>query len=234
MVMPAVASLVAARDERALDRLKYDGTRLLVAAIFPVALLAWIYAGPFLSLWMGTKLGHDASEHAGLLRLFLVATMPLVLSVSVQIAIGMGKPRVIALSVLVGSLVNLPLSYYLTLRVGVAGVIWGTVLTTLFSNLLIPGIYLARLLEIRVRRFLVQTLAAPAAGGVSLIAATALFQAVYPLNKGQMPLLPWLPLVIHLSVGCLAYAVGYLALPVGRADVVEVVAKLWQQNSRKN
>ena len=48
MVMPAVASLAAARDERGLDRVKYDGTRLHIGVLLPVGLLAWLYAGPFL------------------------------------------------------------------------------------------------------------------------------------------------------------------------------------------
>ena len=48
---------------------------------------------------------------------------------------------------------NLPISCYLTARLGVAGVIWGTVLTTLFSNLLVPGFYVFRVLEIRAAGF---------------------------------------------------------------------------------
>ena len=36
-----------------LDRIKYDGTRLHIGLLLPVGLLAWIYAGPFLSLWIG-------------------------------------------------------------------------------------------------------------------------------------------------------------------------------------
>ena len=38
-----------------------------------------------------------------------------------------------------------------------AGVIWGTVLTTLFSNLLVPGIYVFRVLEIDPRTYLKRT-----------------------------------------------------------------------------
>ncbi len=73
LVMPAVASLAAARDERSLDRIKYDGPRLHIGLLLPVGLLAWIYAGPFLSLWVGDRLGYDAARLAGLMRLFLVA-----------------------------------------------------------------------------------------------------------------------------------------------------------------
>ena len=121
MVMPAVASLVAARDDRGLDRVKYDGTRLHIGALLPVGLLAWIYAGPFLSLWIGRRLGYDAAELAYLMRLFLLAAIPLVLSVLVQVSIGLNKIKVIALAALAGSVVNLPISCYLTARLGVVG-----------------------------------------------------------------------------------------------------------------
>ena len=59
-------------------------------------------------------------------------------------ALGIGKVHPIAVSALAGALVNLPISWFLTRRIGVAGVIWGTVLTTLISNGLVPGIYLFR------------------------------------------------------------------------------------------
>ena len=61
-------------------------------------------------------------------------------------AIGMNKIKVIALAALAGA--DQPADQlFLTLRIGVAGVIWGTVLTTLFSNLLVPGIYVFRVLR---------------------------------------------------------------------------------------
>ena len=64
MVMPAVASLAAARDLRGLDRLKYDGPRLHTGVLLPVALLAFLYAGPFLSLCFGHGLQPDAGAYA--------------------------------------------------------------------------------------------------------------------------------------------------------------------------
>ena len=95
------------------------------------------------------------------MRLFLVAAIPLVLSVPVQMAIGLNKIKVIALAALAGSLVNLPISCYLTARLGVSGVIWGTVLTTLFSNLLVPGLYVFRELKIDLRTYFRRTLSRP-------------------------------------------------------------------------
>jgi Na+-driven multidrug efflux pump len=228
MVMPAVASLATARDERALDRIKYDGPRLHLGLILPIALLAWIYAEPFLTLWVGNRLGRDPASVAWLLRLFLVATIPLVITVQVQMAIGMNKIEVIALSALAGALINLPISYTLTLRLGsVAGVIWGTVLTTLLSNLLVPGLYVFRVLNIRPATYLVRTLSAPLAGAGALVTTTWLVRlAAPPALRGTTVLVRALPLLAHLTVGCLAYLAGYLAVPAGRTDLALLLRKL--------
>jgi O-antigen/teichoic acid export membrane protein len=229
-VMPAVASLIAARDTRGIERVKYDGTRLHLAAILPVGLLAFVYAGPFLTLWLGDRLGGDAAQQAPLLRLFLVAAIPLIVSVPVQMGFGMNKVEVVALAALGGAVVNLPVSYVLTRHFGVAGVIWGTVLTTLFSNLLVPGVYLFRVLEIRPRTFLSRTLGPPAAGAAAMLVAAAAAHASWPLHPtpahGLSPLPAWLPLVAQLSAGCLAYVFGYLATPTGRGDAREILGRL--------
>jgi O-antigen/teichoic acid export membrane protein len=228
MVMPAVASLAAARDERGLDRIKYDGPRLYIGVLLPVALLAWIYAGPFLTLWVGDRLGYDAGREAPLMRLFLVAALPMVLWVSAQMAIGMNRIEVIALSALAGSLVNLPISFYLTQRLGVSGVIWGTVLTTLISNLLVPGIYVFRVLEIRVRTYLTRTLGPPLAGAAALVATTWICRALVldPTPGASSVIGRSGPLLVNLTVGCLAYLAGYLAVPDGRADLTALADRL--------
>jgi O-antigen/teichoic acid export membrane protein len=227
LVMPAVASLAAANDLRGLERVKYDGTRMHIGLLLPVGLLAWIYAAPFLSLWCGNRLRYDGSQVAYLMRLFLVAAIPLVLSVFSQMAIGLNKIKVIALSALVGSLVNLPISCYLTYRWGVEGVIWGTVLTTLFSNLLVPGLYLFRELEIDLRTYLRRTISAPMAGAAALIAVTGLLQWLVPVAPSGPASLSRIALfLVHLSVGTVAYLAGYWFVPAGRGDFAELAGKL--------
>jgi O-antigen/teichoic acid export membrane protein len=234
LVMPAVASLAASRDLRGLERVKYDGPRLHIGVLMPISLLAFVYAGPFLRLWVGDRLDYDAADLAPLMRLFLLATLPLALAVPVQMAIGMNKIKVIALAALVGSLVNLPISYYLTRRLGaygviwgVSGVVWGTVLTTLFSNLLVPGVYVFRVLEVRVRTFLSRTLSAPLAGAAALVASTwALRMALPPDPDGATASVRTILLVGHLASGSLAYVAGYLAVPTGRGDLAALVGWL--------
>jgi O-antigen/teichoic acid export membrane protein len=224
LVMPAVVSLAVGGDETSLERIKYDGTRILVALLAPIALLAGIYAAPFLSLWVGPEF----VPYAWMLQLFLVATLPLVLSVVVQMAIGMGKIEVVAISNLVGALVNLPLSYYLTRRLGVSGVIWGTVLTTLFSNLLVPGVYVFRVLDIKYSTFLVRTLSAPFAGALALVVACWACRGVVPPGPSTTAagLMRALPFLTNLSVGTIAYMIGYFVTPAGRGDARAIARKL--------
>ena len=230
MVMPAVASLAAARDHRGLERVKYDGTRLHITALLPVGLLAFLYAGPFLSLWMGNRLGYDAARESPLMQLFLTASLPLVLSVPVQMAIGMSKIEVIALAALAGSLINLPVSCYLTARIGVAGVIWGTVLTTFFSNLIVPGLYVFRVLKIDVPTYLKRTLGPPLCGALALVLTTWVLRQAWPIgDSGVDPARRLVALLLHLAAGTLGYAGGYLLVPTGRGDFAELSRKLWRK-----
>jgi O-antigen/teichoic acid export membrane protein len=225
LVLPAVASLAAAGDRAGLERVKYDGSRLLIGLLVPVALLACIDAAPFLSLWVGPAY----AAQAPLLRLFLVATLPLLISVLVQMSIGLGRLELIALAALGGSLVNLPQSYYLTLRIGMPGVIWGTVLTTLFSNLLIPGLYTFRVLEVRPSTFLKRTLAAPLGGAAMLLVVswTTRRLGLSPeLPPGATRLAQVEALVADLVIGCLAYLAGYLLTASGRSDLATLVGRL--------
>ncbi len=223
LVMPAVASLVAARDEEGLERIKYDGSRFLIGLLLPVTLLAAIYAGPFLSFWVGPQFEKDA----GLLQLFLVATIPLVFLILSQMALGLGKIDTIAVSALLGALVNLPISWLLTRRIGVSGVIWGTVLTTLVSNGLVPGIYLFRLLKVDARAFLTRTLSAPLAGAAALLVATWALGRVLPADPA--PGAGWtrfIPFFASLAVGVLAYLGGYSFTRAGRDDLARLAEKV--------
>ena len=152
------------------------------------------------------------------MRLFLVAAIPLVLSVLVQVSIGLNKIKVIALAALVGSAVNLPVSCYLTARLGVSGVIWGTVLTTLFSNLLVPGIYVFRELQIDLANFLTRTLSAPLCGaGRSGCVDMGFAKRSVPVSYPGTSLLVAIDAAVgHLTVGTLAYIAGYLLTAVGQ------------------
>lgn len=222
-VMPAAASLAAAKDIKGLDHVKYDGVRLHFSLLLPVGLLAGIYARPFLYLWVGP----DKAQYAHLMQLFLLATLPLVMSVPVQVAIGLGHVRVIGLAGMAGAVVNLPLSYFLTLKLGVSGVIWGTVLTTFFSNLIIPGIYVFRNLEIRPVEFFRRSLGAGLSGSlmmcVGLLGINLIWDVNAPNSTWSMKLVF---LMMHICIGLLIYATGYFLNYWGKKDREWILSKV--------
>ncbi len=233
-VLPAVASLTAADDRKGLDRVKYDGPRLHSAAVLPVGLLATIYGGPFLELWIGDQFPGQVPELAGLLRLFMIAALPLFVAVQVQMATGLGKVNFVAIAALVGAIINLPLSYLLTVRIGISGVIWGTVLTTLFSNLIAPGAYTFRVLGVSIPIFLRRTLLAPLLGSITLlVTAGGLHSLGFRASpEGVDGLWRTVPLLIHLSIGVIAFVGGYLIAPAGRQDLQLVVERIRQRIQR--
>ncbi len=229
MVMPAVASLRAAGDQTDLETIKYDGSRMLIGLLTPVAVLAAIDARPFLLAWVPRY-----ANGYQLMQLFLIGTLPLLLAVPVQMAIGMGKIRVIALASLAASIVNLPLSFLWTWWTGsVSGVIWGTVLTTLVGNFLVPGVYCVKVLEIDLAMAVRRTLGAPLVGAACLIVAAWLSSGLVSDDRliGQARLQRAIPLVEHLIIGVTAYLVGYLAVPAGRGDWSRLRNRLIRQKS---
>ncbi len=64
------------------------------------------------------------------------------------------------------------------------------------------------------------------AGGAALIASTCALQFLMPVTYLGITL--WsrcLVLILHLTVGTIAYIGGYLLVPVGRGDLAELAAK---------
>ncbi|MEW4566712.1 oligosaccharide flippase family protein [Tautonia sp. JC769] len=226
-VMPAVASLAAAGDQEGLDRVTYDGARLHSAFVLAIGLMAFLYAGPFLELWIGAQFPGEIPELTFLMRLFLVAAIPLLVAVHVQVCTGLGKLAVVAVAAILGAVVNLPVSYVLTLHLGVAGVIWGTVLTTLFSNLLVPLIYAFRVLEVRPMVYLRRTLLAPSVGSAVMVATSlALHGFGFSAEpNSDDPVTRLIPFAAHLGVAGLAFVAGYALVPAGRADLQRVLQR---------
>jgi hypothetical protein len=227
LVLPAAASLAATRDERSLSRIGYDGTRSMLAFLCPVGILAFIHARVFLDAWVG-----DFLEDAWMMQLFLVACLPAVLSILVQMSIGKGHIWPIAAAALTGSLVNLPISYLLTRRLGVSGVIWGTVLTTLVSNGLVPGVYVFRVLNIDIREFWSRTLFAPMAASVALVMGAVGMGIVWPARRvGEGMIGRFGPLTLHVLFGCLVFGVAYGVTARGRGDVLAMARRLgWMRS----
>ena len=162
------------------------------------------------------------------MRLFLVAALPLVLSVPVQMSIGLNKIKVIALAALAGSLVNLPISCYLTARLGVVGRDLGH---RADDALLEP----AGARHLRLPRAGDRPADLPeadperAAGRRRRAGRGHLGPAVADAGRRPRPaagLAHDAARSLHLAAGTVAYLAGYLLVPAGRGDLAELAARL--------
>ena len=234
LVMPAVASLAAARDLRGLERVKYDGPRLHIGVLMPIALLAWVYAGPFLSLWVGDRLGYDAARARPAL-----AALP-----------GGHPPAGARRAGADGHRHEQDQGH----RAGGPGRLAGQPADQLFPDAPAGGLrghpgglrgHLGDgaddpLLEPpRARRLRLPRPGGPAAdlpgedperplaGAAALVASTwVLRMALPPDPPGTTPSARSILLLGHLAFGSLAYVAGYLAVPTGRGDLAALVGWL--------
>lgn len=122
-VMPAAAFLGATSDDEQLKALYLRGTRYAVALCTPVSLAALLYAGPLIRTWVGD----EYVDLTGATRLFLLyPVLVAVHVVGVTMLVGLGRMREMLYLSPAAVLFNLVLSLVLVPRLGLIGVVWGT------------------------------------------------------------------------------------------------------------
>lgn len=123
LTLPAAAAADALGDRDELRRLLVTGSKYTVALSLPVALIVFILARPLIEYWIGAEYAYVGA----LARLFLIYLLfwPLV-QVGYNVMIGINQAKRLIPIQLASTVVNLGVSIGLTPRLGVAGVIVGT------------------------------------------------------------------------------------------------------------
>ena len=127
-LMPLVSQLHGRGDTAAIRRIMTDGTRFLLALAVPGIGLLYYYAPEFIQLWLGAEF----AESAGLLRILLLALVPVTLQLNAANILGMtGQHRFLAISMLISAALNLLLSVGLIAVFGLQGAALGTLAAVL-------------------------------------------------------------------------------------------------------
>jgi len=122
-VVPAAATLHGARDQSRLQELFLKGTKYQMAIMIPVIVAVLVLAERFIRLW----LGQDYVYLAPPARLFVVSvSIDAMIGVGQNMLIGIGRVKPVLWITVVTTAVNLSLSVFLTLKLGIVGVMWGT------------------------------------------------------------------------------------------------------------
>ena len=154
VLYPAAAALDAEGDRATLRRVFHDGSRLLLLAVIPTVLIAFVWADDFYRLWIGPEFlsGEPYASVALLLKVLLVGTLLSYSSnVAGQILIATGHVRQLALVQVSGAALNLTISLLLIGKFGLLGPALASVLAIVLVDLLGIPVILFRMVGMHVR-----------------------------------------------------------------------------------
>jgi O-antigen/teichoic acid export membrane protein len=158
--LPAASNLAAQGQNEQLQSLLIQGTRALMAIALPIEVALLFRGKTFISLWMGPQYGEISGHVLQVLILawFFIAGN----ACSSSIVYGLSEHRAFAIGSIVEAIANLSLSIFLVRRWGIVGVAWGTTLSGLVLNAFVWPRFIAKLLKIQLRRYLIESWARPA------------------------------------------------------------------------
>jgi O-antigen/teichoic acid export membrane protein len=198
-VVPIASKLQAVCDFEGLQKLFLQATKYQMAIALPPAAAVFLLARPFINLWVGPSY----AGAGGLAQLFIFQVVfDAAVVVGYNIMIGMNAVRPLMLVQLATTTVlNLAISVFLTPRIGVAGVIWGTVIGTAASLMPYTRLYL-RQLDLGWNRFWWEAV-------LPAIGCTAVFVAVLVTMLRIVPPLTYARMLAGGAVAGLAFAVSF-------------------------
>ena len=156
VVYPAAAALDVQGDRAGLERLYHDGSRLLQLAMISVTVLAGFWAEDFYRLWVGEAYlsGAEYPSVAVLFQFMLVATATTFSSIGAQILMGAGHVRLVAVTLICGSVLNMCLSLTLIGPYGLLGVAFAAALGGILIDLLTMPLLVQKYLRLPASSFL--------------------------------------------------------------------------------
>jgi O-antigen/teichoic acid export membrane protein len=162
--LPLASRYQASGDYKQLGNLLLLGTKIAIATALPVQVALFFRGRTFIDLWMGPQYG---SSSALVLQILLIAQLFTVAnSTSTNMILGMGKHGPIAIWTGGEAIANFGLSVLLARRFGMYGVAIGTVIPSLFTQVVLWPRYTCRLVAVRLGSYLWRAWVIPFAAGV--------------------------------------------------------------------
>jgi O-antigen/teichoic acid export membrane protein len=169
VIFPAATEMHVKGDERGLERLYHDGTRMTMLVMLTVVLIAGFWANDFYRIWIGSKYLTGAPFHS-VAVLFQILLLSVATSYSASIAnqilVSAGRVRTVALALVCGSFLNLSISLLLIRSYGLVGVAIATVSASIIIDLVVMHVLVQRTLNLSLDTFLRRACARPLAAGL--------------------------------------------------------------------
>jgi O-antigen/teichoic acid export membrane protein len=162
--LPLASKYQASGDYQRLRELLLFGTRVAIGVALPVQIALFFRGQTFIDLWMGSQYGAISSR---VLQILLVAQLfTIANSTSVNIVLGMAAHRRVAIWSGCEAIANLALSIFLGRKMGIYGVAVGTLIPSLFVQVILWPRYVSKLVQTTVSRYVLQAWVQPFLAGI--------------------------------------------------------------------
>ncbi len=197
-LIPRAAALNARRDDTRLGDLLLVSTRLGVVLLLIVAIPLVVFSEPVLDIWVGST--YAAQAKTVLIVLTIANALRWSLSPYANILIGTGQQRIMLLTPLIESVVNLVMSLVLVSRIGAVGVAYGTLIGTVaaFLGNVIVNMPATRGIAFRTTDYVIKGFLAPV---LLMCPAAMVLQSIVVL---KLPMV-WSALAVFASLGLTAF-----------------------------
>jgi O-antigen/teichoic acid export membrane protein len=186
-------------DKDHLRKILVAGNRACALIIFPLAAVLILLGKSVIEAWVGAR--YVAPSYPVLLTLVIPMTCSLAQAASVRILYGMARHQAMAWVTLMESIANLILSIVLVGPFGIVGDAAGTAIPLLCTSLFFMPRHLCRLLEIRVRTFVVEAYRLP------LVLVTPFIAALMLLKQWFIPH-TYLQVGLQIAIALIPYGAG--------------------------
>jgi O-antigen/teichoic acid export membrane protein len=225
VLFPAIVDSDASRQQRRLQEILLQGTRLSLAMVVPLAAALIVLADPLLRAWLRGQ----AETVAGAIPVIQVLAIGVAIRVGnatgTTLLKGTGRHRMLAFVNLGTAVVNVTLSIVLIQRFGLIGVAWGTLVPIAFSAVFILFPAACRRVGVPVS-LAVRQAVLPAVWPAFVVGG--LFHLTRGISAGTL-----LAVGLHAAAGVSLYLTLFLTVAISRADRAYYIARLTQLTRRR-
>ena len=153
VLYPAAAALHARNDRDGLKRLYHGGSRLMMLMMIPAVLIPGFFANDFYRLWIGEEYLSGVPYHSVslLLQVLLLSTVTsYTTNMGVQILIGSGRIKPVAIALICGSLLSLSIGVVLVQLYALLGIAIAVVIASTIIDLIVVPLMVQRVLNLSV------------------------------------------------------------------------------------
>lgn len=221
--LPMTSHFEALGNKDRLRQILITGNRACALVTLPFVAMLVVLGKPIIRLWVGTSY---VSSYSVLILLVIPLALKWIQEGSRRILFGVERHGALAIVGVVAGVVKVGLSIFLARHLGIVGVALGTTIAISATYMFFLPVYICRVLEVRLTRFLAETYKLPLTLCAPLVGALLLLEHLLPSSS-------IVGLLVELSCGGVVYGAGLLWFFLTREPLgIQVRARIGQMLER--